>query len=751
MWRWLLARTPYRLESTGVADVPAEGPVLLIANHVAADDAVVLTASVGRHVWTASDAAQTPDAAIASAEQALTRGEVVCLFADGSNSLKTSPVPFADALARLTGSAHSAIPVIPVYLDRPWARHTRRRDAPRVVATGNTDAAIAIEAAASDAAPSAGASESSRRQVPPAPPLSDRPGPLDRGRERVFVAVGRRFATPPSAAVARAAIAELGAKTMGRRRTASDRLHLDFVRAARTYWSSLAAADSTGASLTYGRLLIASFALGRLLARRTRGERNVGVMLPATVASALTNIALFFAGRTPVNLNFTLGADITQAAVDLARVRTIVTSRQFLEKAGLTATPAMVFLEDLRPAITSADKILGLLSARLAPRWWLRARHAGPNAADGSSPLATIIFSSGSTGQPKGVQLSHAAILGNIDSLTQIFPIGPSDRFLGILPLFHSFGFTGTFWLPLLRGTTVVYHPNPTDAKTIGELSETYGVTMLISTPTFCGSYLRRCTPAEFARLRHAIVGAEKLREPLASAFREKFGVHLLEGYGCTEMAPVVAVNRVNVGDREPYPHLRPGSVGLPIPGVAARVVDRETREPLPIGEEGLLEVTGANMMRGYLDAPEATAAALHDGWYVTGDVARIDDDGFIFITDRISRFSKIGGEMVPHVRVEDAINTAIGEAVAVVTSVPDAVRGERLVAFYARPDIPADRLWDELSASSGLPRLWIPKRENLVPVDALPTLATGKTDLRRVKEMALARVSPRERQPTPE
>jgi acyl-[acyl-carrier-protein]-phospholipid O-acyltransferase/long-chain-fatty-acid--[acyl-carrier-protein] ligase len=743
MWRWL-TRTPDRLDSTGVADVPTVGPVLFIANHVAADDTALLAASIGRRVLPVADAAGTPDAAIASASEALARGEAVCLFADGSNSLAASPVPFAAALAQLTAS--TSFPIIPVYLDRPWPRHTRRRDAPRATPPAGTGAA----APAPTSEPAAEPPSRARKTPPPAPPLSDRPGPLDRGRERVFVAFGRPFAVPPSAAAVRAAIAELGARTMGRRRTASDRLHLEFVRAARTYWSSLGAADSTGVSLTYGRLLIASLALGRLLARRTPGERNVGVMLPATVASALTNIALFFAGRTPVNLNFTLGADVTAAAVDLARVRTIVTSRKFLEKAGLAATPAMVFLEDLRPKVTAVDKILALLAARLAPRWWLRARHAGPNAPDGSSPLATIIFSSGSTGQPKGVELSHAAILGNIDSLTQIFPIGPSDRFLGILPLFHSFGFTGTFWLPLLRGTTVIYHPNPTDAKTIGELSETYGVTMLISTPTFCGSYLRRCTPAEFARLRHAIVGAEKLREPLASAFREKFGVHLLEGYGCTEMAPVVAVNRVNVGDREPYPHLRAGSVGLPIPGVAARVVDRETREPLPVGEEGLLEVTGANMMRGYLDAPDATAAALHDGWYVTGDVARIDDDGFIFITDRISRFSKIGGEMVPHVRVEDAINAVIGEAAAVVTAVPDAAKGERLVAFYARPDLPAERLWDELS-TSGLPRLWIPKRENLVPVEALPTLATGKTDLRRAREMALARLSPRETRPTPE
>jgi acyl-[acyl-carrier-protein]-phospholipid O-acyltransferase/long-chain-fatty-acid--[acyl-carrier-protein] ligase len=266
---------------------------------------------------------------------------------------------------------------------------------------------------------------------------------------------------------------------------------------------------------------------------------------------------------------------------------------------------------------------------------------------------------------------------------------------------------------------------------------------MLISTPTFCQSYLRRITPEQFAHLKYAIVGAEKLREPIATAFQQKYGVSLLEGYGCTEMSPVVAVNRPDVSDGiEHQIGNKFGSVGHPIPGVAAKVVDRETGEGPLIGREGMLLVKGPNVMQGYLDQPERTAEVIRDGWYVTGDLAVIDDDGFIFITDRVSRFSKIGGEMVPHLKVEEAINMALGDVCAAVAAVPCETRGERLVAFYAKPDVTPDVLWHTLNESS-LPKLWLPRRDALIPIDAIPTLGTGKVDLRRLREMAAAATAP--------
>jgi acyl-[acyl-carrier-protein]-phospholipid O-acyltransferase/long-chain-fatty-acid--[acyl-carrier-protein] ligase len=240
--------------------------------------------------------------------------------------------------------------------------------------------------------------------------------------------------------------------------------------------------------------------------------------------------------------------------------------------------------------------------------------------------------------------------------------------------------------------------------------------------------------------LKYAIVGAERLREPLARAFQERFGIPLLEGYGCTEMAPVVAVNRPDVthnGVRQVG--TKSGSVGHPIPGVSAKVVDRDTGIGPLIGEDGLLLVKGPNLMQGYLHQPKKTAEAIRDGWYVTGDIAKIDQDGFIFITDRLSRFSKIGGEMVPHLKIEETINAILGDSLSAVTAIPDESRGERLVAFYVRPDVGPDALWDALCGTD-LPKLWLPRREHLVPIEAIPTLGTGKVDLRRLRELALER-----------
>ena len=295
-----------------------------------------------------------------------------------------------------------------------------------------------------------------------------------------------------------------------------------------------------------------------------------------------------------------------------------------------------------------------------------------------------------------------------------------------------------TVWFPLVAGCGVAYHANPTEAKAVGELVSKYRATLLLSTPTFCATYTRKCAAEEFASLRYVLVGAEKLREPIAAAFREKFGRELLEGYGCTELSPVIAVNAPNFeAGRDSQTGNKPGTVGHPLPGVAARVVDPATLAPLGANEAGLLLVKGSNRMMGYLNQPERTAEVMHDGWYVTGDIALVDDEGFIRITDRLSRFSKIAGEMVPHLKIEEAIGAVTGEAPCVVTAVPDEQRGERLVGLYVRPDLTPAELWQRLSETD-LPRLWVPKRENLYQVESLPLLGTGKLDLRAVKERAL-------------
>jgi acyl-[acyl-carrier-protein]-phospholipid O-acyltransferase/long-chain-fatty-acid--[acyl-carrier-protein] ligase len=336
--------------------------------------------------------------------------------------------------------------------------------------------------------------------------------------------------------------------------------------------------------------------------------------------------------------------------------------------------------------------------------------------------------------------LSHRNILANIESVRQVIHFTPSDRLMGVLPLFHSFGFSISLWLPLVTGFGAVYHPNPMDAKTIGETVQKYKATFLVSTPTFYAGYMRRCTPQEFASLRYAIAGAEKLREQIRKGFKEKYGLDLLEGYGCTELAPVVSVNVPDVihGVERQIGH-KPGTVGHPIPGVAVKVVDPETGRSLPCGQEGMLLAKGPNRMLGYLGQPELTEQVVRDGWYVTGDIASLDEDGFVSITDRLSRFSKIGGEMVPHMRIEEVINEILGSASSVVTALPDEQRGEKLVAFYAQNGMTKEELWDKLNQSD-LPKLWIPKRENLFLIDTLPLLGSGKVDLKKVKAMASER-----------
>jgi len=458
----------------------------------------------------------------------------------------------------------------------------------------------------------------------------------------------------------------------------------------------------------------------------------VGLMLPASVGGALVNLAALLAGTVPVNLNFTAGRDTVEAALAQCGIRTVVTSRAFLAKARLEPVPGTVFLEDVLASFTTAQKAWTALLARVLPVPLLRRLWGGERA--GIDDLATVIFSSGSTGHPKGVMLSHRNVLAVIEGMEQVFSVTPQDRIVGVLPFFHSFGFTGTLWFPLVSGFAALYVPNPMEAKAVGDLARRYRATMVIGTPTFYTAYIRRCSTEDFAHLRYAVVGAEKLREPIARGFREKFGLEMLEGYGCTEMAPVVSVNMPDpdggqVGSKA-------GTVGHPLPGVVVRVVDPETGVPVPPNREGLLLVKGPNRMLGYLHNAAATEAVLRDGWYITGDIGAVDEDGFIRLTDRLSRFSKIAGEMVPHLKIEEVATRILDDPNCVVTSIPDEDRGERLVLLYTTSAVAPDALWSALG-NSELPKLWIPKRSDIHVIEAIPVLGTGKTDLRQVRELA--------------
>jgi len=398
----------------------------------------------------------------------------------------------------------------------------------------------------------------------------------------------------------------------------------------------------------------------------------------------------------------------------------------------------MIFVEDLMKSITGPQKTLHLLTSLLLPQWVIRRIYFGrKNEVPGDT--ATVIFSSGSTGEPKGVVLSHGNLASNTYAIYDIVELKNGDGVVGILPFFHSFGFTGTLWLPLLAGIKVMYHANPLDASTIGKLVEKHKGTLLMATPTFLSAYTRRCTKEQFASLKHVIVGAEKLKGQVADAFKEKFGIEPLEGYGATELSPVAALNIPDyrehgisqIGQKR-------GRIGRPLPGVAVKIVDPDTGEELDNGQEGLLLIKGPNVMSGYLNQPEKTAEVIQNGWYRTGDIANMDDDGFVTITDRLSRFSKIGGEMVPHIKIEEALQEAAGitERVFVVTSVPDEKKGEKIIVFYTGDQSPEDLV--KALTGKNLPSLWIPKSDQFIRIEEIPLLGSGKLDLKAMKQKAL-------------
>ncbi len=716
---WMLTHTIYRIRVLGQEHIPFRGPALLVCNHISHVDAPLVGACVQRFVrfmmyrpyfeykpfnWLFRLMKAIPVQAsnrkdvlhsLERAREELRQGHVVCIFAEGSVSRTGNLLPFKRGFERIVEGLD--VPVIPVHLDRLWGsifsfkagkffwKWPERIPYPVTVSFG--------------------------------PPLSSR----------------------ATAQEARHAIMELGSAAVEHRRTSRDLLHLRFLRTAKRRWFSFAMADSTGKKLSYGRALVSSLLFSRWARNHCLEEQMVGIVLPPSIAAALANIGVLLAGKVPVNLNFTAGREAMSVAIQQSGIRTIITSRIFVAKAKLEEMEGMVFLEEVMRWITPLQKVQATLMALLFPARLLQTLYT--HADQKPDSLATVIFSSGSTGIPKGVMLSHHNILSNVEGLAQVFWVTTKDRLMGVLPFFHSFGFTGSLWFPLLSGFGVLYHANPLDAKTVGQMVSKYRATILIGTPTFYAAYLRKCTTENFSSLRIAIAGAEKLHEPIAQAFKEKYGLDLLEGYGCTELAPVVSVNFPDFGrGAERQTGFKPGTVGHPIPGITVKVVDLETGEPRPYGEEGLLLVKGPNRMVGYLEQPEQTAKVLRDGWYITGDIASIDEDGFIRITDRLSRFSKIGGEMVPHIKVEEAINHVLGDQRCVVTAIPDEQKGEHLVVLYTHNEVTAAEIWEKL-CQTDLPKLWIPKRENIYCIEAIPMLGTGKADLKTAKMMAMERV----------
>ena len=504
------------------------------------------------------------------------------------------------------------------------------------------------------------------------------------------------------------------------------------------------ATDSAGSTVTGGLLLMKAIILRRLLLRSVLSvdELRVGVLLPPSVGAVIVNATLALARRVAVNLNYSATSEVMNACVQTAGIRHVLTSRKVLDKLDPQLDAEIICLEDLKPSLRLTDKLVGALMAYALPSSW-NERLLGLMSTE-LDDIVTIIFTSGSTGRPKGVMLSHRNLNANILGMERAVRLNSDDTLLGILPFFHAFGYTVTLWGPLTIDIGGAYHFNPLDARQVGKLARSSGATILLSTPTFLRSYLKRVPPEDFEALEIVIVGAEKLPGPLSDAFEERFGIRPVEGYGATELSPLVSVNIPPTRSTTKQVDAREGSIGLPLPGVAARVVNPDSGEPLPTDTDGMLEIAGPNLMRGYFEDERRSAEVIHDGWYVTGDIARIDAEGFIHITGRQSRFSKIGGEMVPHVRVEEEIQRIVAgddaeDLMAVVTAVPDQRKGERLIVVHLPLPMSPSEACDRLKGL-GLPNLWIPTPESFMEVEELPLLGSGKLDLKQLARVAAER-----------
>ena len=511
-----------------------------------------------------------------------------------------------------------------------------------------------------------------------------------------------------------------------------------FIRVCKQRLRSMKIADSMGGEVTGADLLLRTLVLRRLLLRHAIGdEQYVGLLLPPSAGAVMANMALALSRRTPVNLNYTVSSEVMNACIRQAGIKHVLTSRRVMSKLDLELEADVVYLEDLKDKPTLSDKISAAMGTYLLPTGALAGMLGlGKIKKD---DVATLIFTSGSTGTPKGVMLTYGNVSSNVGAINEVINLDHEDTLVGVLPFFHSFGYTVTMWTVMSVDIRGAYHFDPLSARAVGQLIEKYQGTILLATPTFLRSYLRRCKPEQLKSLDVVVAGAEKLPSELCDAFEEKFGLRPVEGYGATELAPLVSVNLPS--SRAPKDACKEGTVGRCVPSVQARVVSLESGEELGKGESGMLNITGPNVMKGYLGREDLTEKVLKDGWYETGDIAEIDDDGFIHITGRESRFSKIGGEMVPHIQVEEMLNKLIGASeeeglVAVVTAVPDERKGEKLIVIHTKMEPTPESLVKGLG-EAGLPPIYTPSPDNFMEVDHLPVLGTGKLDLKGLRQVA--------------
>jgi len=721
-----LLKRKYRLQVLGFENLPEDGKgTLLLGNHVSWLDWAILQMACPRHIHFVMDkeiynrwylnwfmrrygvipiSGGQSRGALDQVRELLNQGKVVCLFPEGAISYTGQVAEFKKGFEKACQGASGV--VVPFYLRGLWgSRFSRSSERLKTLRAGGM-------------------------------------------KRDVIAAFGKPMPIESTAAEVKKQVLELSIHAWEEHTRTLEPLAAAFIRTAKAAPTEWAITDVKGEPLTHRRLLTACALFARRI-RKTPGQ-NLGLLMPTASAGCIANMAGLMAGRTLVNINFTASLECQLSALQQAEVETIVTARQFVSKLAtrgidvepLFANRTVLFMEDIKAGITKPEALttlalIALLPTRLVSAWLC-------HRVDLEDPAA-ILFSSGSEGEPKGVLLSHRNMIGNLKQTADVLNVHEQERIMATLPLFHAFGLTVTCMLPLIEGIQVICHPDPTDAFNIGRGVARYQATLMCATSTFLRLYTRnrKLHPLMLSSLGRVVAGAEKLDPQVRKAFESRFKVPILEGYGCTETTPVAGVNlpdylvpetlTVQIGSRE-------GTVGMALPGSTFRIVDPDTLEELPTGEDGLILIGGTQIMLGYLNQPEKTSAAIIelDGlrWYKSGDKGHLDEEGFLTIIDRYSRFAKLGGEMISLGAVERKVREILEqpERPLVAINLPDERKGEKVVLLMqAEGDTDADRLRSQL-VERGMPPLMLPAQ--ILLMDSVPYLGSGKPDFSGARQV---------------
>jgi acyl-[acyl-carrier-protein]-phospholipid O-acyltransferase/long-chain-fatty-acid--[acyl-carrier-protein] ligase len=713
----LLVRCFYRVTATGLENLPSGG-FLLVPNHISWVDALVLQLACPRPIRYVIDQAyyhkpvlhpilcalgcipiniRHSHAAVRAAAERIADGEIVCVFPEGQLERRGVLLRLRRGYELI--ARHANAKLVPVWLDQLWGsifsfqggrfftKFPKRIPYPVTIAFGKP-----LKAEAADVATM---------------------------REELLKLGEFCFSRRPSLD---RHLAEECVRGLKRRRFATAVIEgIDHTR------------------LSRAKLLGAAAALSRYLREEFSDER-IAIVLPASKGSMVANLAVTLANKVPVDLNFTMGRAANESCCRRANLRVAISATPFMERLKDFPWPERVLkLDELLPRMKRQIIFWWIMSVLIPAGLLLRLLQIPRQ---GGHAEAILLFTSGTTGEPKGVVVSHRNVVGNVSQFRELLDARKTDAILGSLPFFHTFGSTVTLWYPLIEGVRIVTYPNPLEPARCAALIDRYKLTFLLATPSFLRLYLRKAEPEQLRTLRLIIVGAEKLPLDLASHFEKRFDKKVFEGYGLTETAPVVSVNLPDPEPKTPGEQVQPssrlGSVGRLAPGMAAEIREPETGRKLSLHETGMLWLRGVNIFEGYLDDPKRTAEVLHDGWLKTGDIGRFDEDGFLYIEGRLSRFSKIGGEMVPHETIEQKIIDLLelsgrDERLVAVIGVQDEAKGEALVLLSA-VDLDLAELRKKLQ-EAGVPNLWIPKQVHRV--DSIPVLASGKLDLKKCQALA--------------